>query len=506
MSDTQIDRIYLENSNDAKYKKFRDVFTQKYGSSSTGALLNYMAYGSTVVPTKPEQIIPEQSWTEQKSAEMAGMKGEGPNLFQRIGSDIQQRGENLQPAIQEAGGNFLNVPKLALRTAGQLSGGINDVAKEVMTSGLQTAGGLIPQGIKDKFGPAQDGTVQYAGRQQTPSFDLASIGADQWSQLEKAHPEMAQSIRDVANVVGASFVLSGAQKGLQKVGGDMNLSTGVRTKGAIEKGVEAFGKSEPLPTTYPVNPQDIQQSVMPPVTAKEMQNANPQLRNKGGFFRNPSISPTTQQQGMARVAETIEGYNPSAGPIDNAKVVHNAWGNEAEALKKSMSANERLQKVKLTNDELLGAVGKGIDNAGLDPKIGVGKKIMRVWQESIASASNGKPTGGWQSKIDFSKEATRKWGASIYDKGTDIADAVNETHSAVNDLIKAKTAGMGVDYAAQMDRLTSMHGIMENLAAQLKGGELRSTFGNIVRNPWVRTTAAITGGSALIGGGVNLSR
>jgi hypothetical protein len=59
MSDQDIDRTYLEASGDKEYKKFRDMFTSKYGHSSTGTLLDFMAYG-TVNPPQTQQEEPQE--------------------------------------------------------------------------------------------------------------------------------------------------------------------------------------------------------------------------------------------------------------------------------------------------------------------------------------------------------------------------------------------------------------------------------------------------------------
>lgn len=440
----------------------------------------------TEVPKTPTVTNPPQPPWWQGIADTANAAG----------SDISSAFSN---ASATAGRSDLNPVGKVLGTAGDLTLGAADALSEPIKPVVKSVEDLLNAGSKAN-GPSV--TAPKAPAISKDDINNVQSAIDHFS---TQNPNIAASLKGLLGIGTLALGAQGAQDVVEGVGGAVeNLGKGAEDFATNTRGVGGVAPTQDEFNSQidelknAKNEEALQKSVMPPTTAREMQNAKPELRNEGTFFENPSLSPTTGQKEMAKVAGTIEGYNPSSSPIQNAKAVQQAWNNESESLRTSMSANERLQGVKVSDEELLNAVKSGIDKAGLDPESGPGKKIINLWQDSVDGASNGKPTGAWQSKIDFSKDAIKKWGGSIYDKGSELADGVNETHSAVNDLIKSKTAGMGVDYAGQMDRLTNMHGILENLSSQLKGGALKSTFSKIIKSPVVRTTAAVVGGEELL--------
>ena len=236
---------------------------------------------------------------------------------------------------------------------------------------------------------------------------------------------------------------------------------------------------------------DVQKSVMPPTTKKNFQDANANLKNEGSFFKAPSLNATESQLELAKVAKSLKskGFSPKNSPIANEKVVQNSWSSESKDLLAKMKANDAISP----DQEIVSAIKKALEKQGLSAETGVGKKVMSAWEDSLAGNSNGKISGHWGSKIDFSKEAVRKWGNSIYEKGTDLADAVNASHEAVNSVISTNASRAGIDYTGQMERLTKIHKIIENLKLQQSGDALRSTAGNLVRNPLVKIGVGATG-------------
>ena len=404
-------------------------------------------------------------------------------------SDWMQSQGQKQPA-QEISKNAGNTADIAANAAAfALTGGAS-IPVQMSIMGAGGAGGeALKQGIHD-----------IAGDNKTPlpeqALQVGLRGAEN-SLLPLAGPVMDLAAPITKPITGP--ISDAIGDAVEKVG----------LKPAVD-----FLKQGILPPPEKEAEDAFTRSVMPSNTAKDFQNADPQLRIKGGAFSAASRNPTVGEKGLGKIAQSLEpnGFSPSASPIENAKVVDNAWDSEADALRKSMSANERLQGVKLSDDEIRSAVVSGIKKAGLNPDTGPGAKIMNAWEDSINGVNgrgdelphggtNGRPTGGWQAKINFSKEATRQWGDAIYDKGTDLADGVNSTHAAVDKLLTEKTAGMGVDYKGPMVRLAKMQDILGNLNGQLKGEVLKSGVGSLLSHPAAKVVGAALGGAGVISAG-----
>lgn len=243
---------------------------------------------------------------------------------------------------------------------------------------------------------------------------------------------------------------------------------------------------------------DVQKSVMPPTTKKVFQEANANMKNEGSFFKAPSLNPTESQVELAKVADSLKGKGFSAknSPIANEKVAQNSWASESKELLGKMKANDALSP----DQEIVSAIKQSLEKQGFATDTGVGKKVLSAWEDALSGNSNGKISGQWQSKINFSQEATRKWGNAIYDKGTDLADAVNASHEAANGVISVNSARAGIDYTGQMARLTKIHKIIENLKLQQSGDALRSTAGNIAKSKPFKLGATAVG----LGAGLKL--
>lgn len=390
--------------------------------------------------------------------------------------------------------------------------------------------------------------------------DLANT-AQAIEHFSKANPNIAQSLKGVAGVVSMALAAQGLESSMNTVGSGMeSLGKGATDKikeipkvldsmksSSLEKSIVA-GKNPPIEEVakYPelfkkyadqygirmpegsmdnltlaqgdsleaarvkilqdaqqkASLSDIQKSVMPPTTKKNFQEASANLKKEGSFFKAPSLEPTQNQVELAKVADSLKskGYSPKKSPIANEKVVQSAWENESKSLLAKMKANDAVSP----DQEILSSIKGNLEKQGLSVDTGVGKKVYSVWEDALTSNSNGKISGQWQSKINFSKEAMRKWGNAIYDKGTDLADAVNAAHEAANNVIVKNASRAGIDYAGQMDRLTKIHQIMENLKLQQSGEVLRSTAGNIVRSKPFKIGATTAATAAGIGAGVKL--
>ena len=148
----------------------------------------------------------------------SGFSATGPNVLQRIGTDIAQRGENLNETMKQAKEGKISNFQQGRSAFTELTGGVGDVSGEV----LKTASGILPKFISEGIGlVARDLKVPEA----------AEIISNNYNAWAEKHPEAAANLAAIGNLGRAAV----NTYGVQALG-----NTTVKDVKLAKKGVQEF--------------------------------------------------------------------------------------------------------------------------------------------------------------------------------------------------------------------------------------------------------------------------
>lgn len=199
---------------------------------------------------------PAQLETKAKESEIAG--GE-KGFVGRLADDFSGRAKNISDmASRQSSGGALstinNIPTMAALTAGQVAGGVSDIAKEGIVSAYR---GVVPQAAREGI---SKGMSYLAGTAPGKvAVNALQSGADLYGKGKAAYPDAAMALEGAANVAGLAYGAKGAiesipakspealakqystvvQKGLEK-----GVRPTVSGKGTYSKSAAATGRGE----------------------------------------------------------------------------------------------------------------------------------------------------------------------------------------------------------------------------------------------------------------------
>lgn len=260
----------------------------------------------------------------------------------------------------------------------------------------------------------------------------------------------------------------------------------------VVKGATSFIKGKPAA-------QVSQELVQPKATAKVVQETvekNPGLIQKGGILSKGKILPNQQEIRLAETAKTIPGFGKSPDVIKNAQVVKTSLGSESQSLRTALEASDAA----LPRKESVSTVAKALDQAASDfgDQPGIFKGMSDIWK-TVRAKFPGTTSGEWSARIAFDDELEKRFGVKIFEKGTARAVAARAVRESSNGLIDRYASANGVSFAAQLQRLSHMYDILENLATKAGTETLRSGVQKILNTRTAR--AAIVGGAGVLGAG-----
>ena len=246
------------------------------------------------------------------------------------------------------------------------------------------------------------------------------------------------------------------------------------------------------------------ESVQEKLSTKEIRDLRakkPELVQEGKFFKKGKVLPSTVEQKLGEVAQTVKGYNPKDTPISRAKVIHKALGDESQALRTNLEKNNAA----LPRAEAQSAVNNSLMERAKDfpGSEGIFNRMGELWKQ-ISSKHPGNLTGAWDARIELYKTATDRWGEAIFQKGSPQAQALNAASQTVNQVIETAARRAGTSFAPEIARVNSMYEILRNLSTQGEGG-LSSGIGKLLKNPWVRVGAQTAGVGAAVSAGIPLA-
>lgn len=238
----------------------------------------------------------------------------------------------------------------------------------------------------------------------------------------------------------------------------------------------------------------IQKLVQPAVTKKTVQEAVRTGRgSEGGLLKSKqTLPPTDAEKKLAETAKTIPDFGKSKSAVKNANIVHTTIGDESKSLRQAMKANDAVIPRKEADAAVSRAVQKAAKEFG--DQQGIFESTANVWKQ-ISSKHPGTASGTWQARIEFYKEMRDRFGESVFEKGTARADAVRVVGGTVNDVIDQATAKAGVSFRPQMDRLSQMYDILDNLSSQTGKETLKSGAAKTLKTPLGKAAGAAAAGA-----------
>lgn len=252
-------------------------------------------------------------------------QAQAPSFVDRVKADYKNRLNEGQQAVDAYKSGRQSGELTGIQYLGKVGFG---TASDIGGEAFKSATDALPQGVKD----AASSGLHYLGS--TPP-GRATVGAaqylgDQYQDFAKGHPDGARTVEALANIGGvlapwipvkgtsvAGAALDAASKPVAKLGGKVvNSIRATRLKSISENILPDIstvrGRGEAIEGGG--------------VGVKKT------LLGKGNAY---AVASPAQQEAIQHLAD-IKGYNPKNLYIDNANIVYNEIGKEAQSLKNSL--------------------------------------------------------------------------------------------------------------------------------------------------------------------------
>lgn len=386
----------------------------------------------------------------------------------------------------------------------------------------------------DSFNPlTKDG-----GGEKSP--DIQQTATQFWQHMESEHPNVAAGLKAALAVPSMALAGSGISGGLNateegvnalgdaaasKMTGEANLGSLVKQYGSVDdipldkidpnelarvqslspedlkNEINASSAGSPEVSDLPehaVQPKlssaDLKKMAATPAGAKALKEGS----NATGTFRN-SMGPelSSGEKDLHELAKTIPGYGEGEGAVaadkamtpdaalHNASVTGQQIADESKTLDESLAKNNFL----VPNTESEATVNKALDAAVKEApeESKAYENAKNIWSR-IRSGFPGNAVGEREARKAFDSYIDKKW-SNIWGKGTPQADALRTVREASSGLIQKYALQNGLDYTAQLKRLSGMYDLMDNLSSHVTPDVFKSTVSRLLSKPIVKAAA-----------------
>ena len=160
---------------------------------------------------------------------------EGKGFAARLADDFTGRANNISQMVgrQSSGGalsTVKNIPTMAALTAGQVAGGVNDIAKEGLVSAYR---GIVPQAAREGISKGMNYLAETAPGKIAVS--ALQTGADLYGKAKTAYPDSAMALEGAINMVGLAHGAKGAAKAIPKKSQE---ALAKQYSSVVQKGIE----------------------------------------------------------------------------------------------------------------------------------------------------------------------------------------------------------------------------------------------------------------------------
>ena len=474
-----IDKAYLRSGKDSKYEKFRSMYTSRYGSTSTGSMLNYYVYGTT----NPKQTVSEVQ-PENDGGLVSKIKERNVQAF-GTESGLIDAALNPSETVQSdsAAGRLLRgeqgVGQTAFDVAGAGAGAIGDVIGAGVSTVAKGAdfisGGLLGEGVEAVVESEVGQAVgEFAG-------DIAS----QYQIFKEKFPEAARNLESTVNI--ASLIP------LSKVPGSI-VKGGKKLKNA--KGAVSASKAAG-------STDDVAKLLQPKRTKKELQELfkkNPEVitKSKGGkIISSKGPKPTTSELKMAEELQRIVPEISSVKkPIDAGPVIFRKIAEKGKFVDDALENNN----FALPRKESLATVKKAIQSTADD--FGESPGIFNAELNRFTRFRNKFPGTGAGERASlkaYDADTASRFGTSIYQKGTARADAVRAVREASQQTLENAAQRVGVPYLSEIKDMSTLYNALDNVSTHVSPAVFESTLKSAIKTPLGRSATQAAGVSAGVG-------
>lgn len=426
--------------------------------------------------------------TAQPPVKKAGLPEYLSNMAGGIGNDVNQAASGLNEALTAAHDGITDYRGTALQ--GTESANTNP-AQSVLAVGGELAGGAanaLSEPAKPVINSAMQ-LIQVIGQNHPevlnnpivkPLIGALQSGIQGYQTWAQQHQASAAAVGGAAKMASLPLAMQGAESTINSVG----------------KGMEGLGTAVAKPVKSMLSSQanDVTNLVQPKVTDKLIKDTlqkNPELVKEGGLLKSGKVLPSEGEKKLAETAKTIPGFGKTKDVAKNAKAVSTALEDESNSLLEKLKTNDSVDTGFVPHANAHNIVDTAVKKAAEDfgEQEGVFNSTAKMWKETSKQFPE-TDAGQWEARIAFDKKLTERFGTNIFEKGSARAVAIRTVRNAVNDVIDQASNGV---YRPQINRLSHMYDILENLAT--KGGKntVASGLTKLAKNKYVRTAAGVLG-------------
>lgn len=244
--------------------------------------------------------------------------------------------------------------------------------------------------------------------------------------------------------------------------------------------------------------------VQPKATEKLIQETaqtNPELVQKGSFFKKGGLLPTGQEKQIAQEVAQVPGVNPRKDIIHNMKAVDDGIESVAETVGQRLKGNDAIFPTKELSSALNKAKAKDMRAFGNEQTAeNAYQGILNVWTD-VKSRFGNNLSGLWKARKAFDQELQRQFGKKVFDPTMEkpIHAAVRSVRQTVNQFVETRANQAGTSFLPEIHQMSQLYQALENMATKTGAKTLESGFTKAIKTPVGRVAASAALGGAAAG-------
>lgn len=373
---------------------------------------------------------------------------EQPGFFSRLGSDLSNRNQMVQGAVDQYQSGNLSSPETLLQGTGK---GVFGAANDVVGESVKSAINYTPDFIKQPIANAANSLAKTGFGQGV--IGLAKQGGDLYSQFAQNHPRIAGDAEAVGNIV-TGLPAAGLEKAIAGEAADLTgqalSKTGNTLINSADKTRNAYVKDLVTPKITPTVAQD------------QFSRSTEQ-----GLLRRAIVDSTPQEKAMIDTVSQLP-VSGSKSLLANYNIISEANSSEAEALIAKLKEND----VAIPDDHILNTLSDIRENLSNSPYVtGDGAKaadkVINIALNTITN-NEGTASGLLQARKDFDAEISRMKGDKTFNPTLDspVTAAVQQVRQGINKMVD--DAVPSVEVKQSLSKQSNMYRAMDNI--ETKGG------------------------------------
>jgi len=469
-------------------------------TNAVSAFLDWSAYGTsgpterfTTQKDQPQEPSLRERFAGGIKAATKGVLGievDPTDTLQALGEGVTREAEQLRDAtgrlidapLSEKGDKLTDVAVTPLAGAAQVAGEVGFEAVGDLASALTPD--FIEKPIKSLLGGLGKKFIE-SDRGQTIVSGLSDV-VSAFKKIEEEDPATAQKLDNAMGLLELATFFTGGQgakRAQQKLAKEAIETTGDVTVKVTKKSTD-----------------DVAKLLQPKRTKKELQELftkQPELvtKSKGGKVLS-SKGPLSTADELTR-AEDIQRIAPEIAnvkkPVDAGPILSKRIAQKGAALDENLVNNPFL----LPRTESNAAVKKAVLEAADD--FGESRGIFEAEIKRFARFRDKFPgNGGGERKtlIAYDADTKKRYGASIFQKGTARAEAIRVAREASQDTLEAAAKRADIEYLSEIKDMRILFTALDDVATHVSPAIFDSWLKSFTKTPFGRASIQATGVSA----------